>query len=117
MTELTRPLKTAQHADADIFTALAHPVRRAMLDQLTEGERPVAQLAGRFGMTRPAISQHLRILREVGVVSEQRHGRQRYYRLHPERLYEVQAWLQKYDRFWQKKLEMLGEYLEETHEQ
>jgi DNA-binding transcriptional ArsR family regulator len=117
MAELTKSLKTAQHADADIFTAIAHPVRRAILDRLTEGEKPVAQLAGRFGMTRPAISQHLRILREVGVVSEERHGRQHYYRLHPERLYEVQAWMQKYDRFWQRKLETLGEYLEETREE
>jgi DNA-binding transcriptional ArsR family regulator len=117
VTELTKSLKTTQRADADIFTAIAHPVRRAILDRLIEGERPVAQLAGRSGMTRPAISQHLRILREVGLVSEERHGRQRYYRLHPERLYEAQEWMQKYDRFWQRKLQTLGEYLEETHEE
>lgn len=105
MTGLTKSLKTAQRADADIFTAIAHPVRRAILDRLTEGEKPVAQLALRFGMTRPAISQHLRILREVGLVSEERHGRQRHYRLRPERLYEVKVWMQKYDRFWQRKLQ------------
>ncbi len=104
--------KTVQHADADIFTAIAHPVRRQILDRLTEGETSVSRLAEPFGMTRPAISQHLRILREVGLVTEERHGREHHYRLHPERLYEVQAWMQKYQRFWLNRLEALGGYLE-----
>lgn len=106
--------KTVQHADADIFTAIAHPVRRQILDRLVGGEESVTELAQPFGMTRPAISQHLRILREVGLVTEQRHGRERHYRLQPERLYEVRAWMQKYDHFWRNRLAALNEYLEQS---
>ncbi|MFL5629239.1 MAG: ArsR/SmtB family transcription factor [Ktedonobacteraceae bacterium] len=106
--------KTVQHADADIFTAIAHPVRRQILDQLVRGEESVHELAQPFGMTRPAISQHLRILREVGLVTEQRQGRERRYRLQPERLYEVRAWMQKYDHFWRNRLGALNEYLEQS---
>jgi DNA-binding transcriptional ArsR family regulator len=105
--------KTVQHADADIFTAIAHPIRRQILDRLVSGEESVARLAEPYDLSRPAISQHLRILREVGLVSEQRHGRERRYRLRPERLYEVRAWMQKYDRFWGKRLTALGDYLED----
>ncbi len=107
--------KTVQHADADIFTAIAHPVRRQILDQLVGGEQSVTRLAEPFGMSRPAISQHLRVLRDVGLVAEQRHGRERQYRLQPERLYEVRAWMQKYERFWRHHLAALGEYLEGTN--
>jgi DNA-binding transcriptional ArsR family regulator len=106
--------KTVQHADADIFTAIAHPVRRQILDRLVAGEESVTELAQPFGMTRPAISQHLRILREVGLVTEQRHGRERHYRLQPERLYEVHAWMQKYDHFWRNHLAALNDYLEQS---
>ena len=106
--------KTVQHADADIFTAIAHPVRRQILDQLLGGEQSVTRLAEPFGMSRPAISQHLRVLRDVGLVAEQRHGRERQYRLQPERLYEVRAWMQKYERFWRSHLATLGDYLEGT---
>ena len=108
--------KTVQHADADIFTALAHPVRRQILDRLIGGEESVTQLAEPFDMTRPAISQHLRILKDVGLVTEQRHGREHYYCLQPQRLSEVRDWLQKYDRFWRQHLANLGAYLERTNE-
>jgi len=107
--------KTAQHADADIFTAIAHPVRRQILDQLVDGEQSVTRLAEPFGMSRPAISQHLRVLRDVGLVAEQRRGRERQYRLQPERLYEARAWMQKYERFWRHHLAALGDYLEGSH--
>lgn len=108
--------KTVQRADTDIFTALAHPVRRQILDHLVTGEESVTQLAAPFDMTRPAISQHLRILKDVGLVTEERHGREHYYRLQPQRLSEVRDWLQKYNRFWRNHLADLGAYLERTHE-
>ena len=108
--------KTVQYADADIFTAIAHPVRREILDRLVGGEESVAQIAAPFGMTRPAISQHLRILKDVGLVAEERHGRERLYRLQPQRLSEVRNWLAKYDHFWRSHLADLGAYLERTHE-
>ena len=108
--------KTVQRADTDIFTALAHPVRRQILDHLVTGEESVTQLAAPFDMTRPAISQHLRILKDVGLVTEERHGREHYYRLQPQRLSEVRDWLQKYNRFWRNHLADLGTYLERTNE-
>lgn len=108
--------KTVQHADADVFAALAHPVRRQILDRLAVEEESVTQLAAPFEMTRPAISQHLRILKDVGLVVEERHGREHYYRLQPQRLIEVRDWLRKYDHFWRSHLSDLGEYLERNHE-
>lgn len=108
--------KTVQHADADIFTALAHPVRRQILDQLARGDESVTHLAAPFEMTRPAISQHLRVLKDVGLVTEERQGREHYYRLQPQRLFEVHEWLQKYDHFWRGHLADLGAYLERTNQ-
>lgn len=73
-------------ANADIFQAIADPTRRALLDQLRQGEQPVKQLAQPFDMFLPAISQHLQVLCDVGLVNHQRVGRQRLYRLNPEPL-------------------------------
>ncbi len=63
-------------------------------------------------MTRPAVSQHLRILHEAGLVTEQKVGRERFYRLRPEGLQQVSAWVQHYERFWAKRLAALGEHLD-----
>jgi DNA-binding transcriptional ArsR family regulator len=110
--------KNVQHTDADVFTAIAHPVRRQLLDMLTQKEQSVTELAEPFAkhMSRPAISQHLRILLYTGLLSESRQGRERRYRLHAERLYEVQRWLVAYQRFWQNRLDALGQYLEGQEE-
>lgn len=105
--------KAIGHANADVFTAIAHPVRRRLLDMLATNEQSVKDLADPFAQSRPAISQHLRILLDVGLVSESRKGRERHYQLHAERLSEVRQWLHQYERFWQKRLEALGTYLEE----
>jgi DNA-binding transcriptional ArsR family regulator len=110
MTETTR---AAPRGEGDVFSALAHPVRRQLLDLLVEGERPVTWLAEPFRMSRPAVSQHLRLLLDAGIVAERRAGRERRYQLRPERLYEVQEWLRKYERFWAGRLEALGKYLED----
>jgi DNA-binding transcriptional ArsR family regulator len=111
---MPRIAKTVQHASADVFTAIAHPVRRQLLDLLLAGERPVNQLAERFNTTRPAISQHLRILLDAGLVAEQRSGRERRYRLQANRLREVEAWLGQYEQFWSQKLDALGAYFART---
>jgi len=105
------PNKTAQHADNDVFTAIAHPVRRQILDQLSDGDLTVKGLAAQFDISRPAISQHLAILLEVGLVSLREEGRENFYHLEPERLREVEAWVRRYERFWSRKLDRLGEYL------
>lgn len=106
--------ESIEQAQSDVFTAIAHPVRRQILDRLAEGEESVSHLAEPFGMSRPAVSQHLRVLRDAGLVAEERYGRERRYRLQPERLYEVHAWMRRYDRFWQTRLASLGAYLDRT---
>ncbi len=98
---------------ADVFAAIAHPLRRQILDMLVTGEQPVKQLAAPFDVSRPAVSQHLRILLDAGLVSERRDGRERLYRLQPEHLRTVQAWLSTYERFWRDNLIALGDYLEQ----
>lgn len=109
------PSKTTQHAAADVFTAIAHPVRRQILDMLVPGEQTVGQLAEPFvqnqDMTRPAVSQHLGILLESGLVEREKRGREQYYRLRPENLNEVRDWLRRYEHFWSDKLDALGDYL------
>ena len=95
----------------DVFGAISHPARRHMLDLLTESERPVGDIAAHFAMSRPAVSQHLRILLDSGLVTEQRYGRQRRYRLVPERLGPVRDWIALYERFWDDRLMRLQSLL------
>ncbi len=101
-------------ASADIFQAIADPTRRALLDRLRDGEQAVKQLAEPFEMSMPAISQHLQVLCEAGLVQVRKVGRQRLYRLNPEPLKEVSEWVNPYEQFWQEKLDALGKYLEEN---
>lgn len=100
-------------ASADVFQAIGDPTRRALLDRLQQGEQPVKQLAEPFAISLPAISQHLQVLCEVGLVTQQRSGRQRLYRLNPTPLKQVSDWVSQYEQFWATKLDALGEYLEE----
>ena len=82
-----------------------------MLDLLAEAERPVGFLAAHFDMRRPAVSQHLRILLDAGLVKERRHGRERRYRLVPKRLAPVRDWLAHYEQFWDDRLLRLQKQL------
>src|SRR3954454_7700769 len=101
------------HAHSDVFLAIAHPARRAILDDLRRGELPVSALAEPHDMTLPAVSQQLRVLRRAGLVTERRQGRQRYYRLTPEPLEEVHHWMRRYEKFWTTRLRKLGKYLDQ----
>ncbi len=101
---------TTKH-EPDIFGAIAHPARRQMLDLLVDADRSVNAIAGHFAMSRPAVSQHLRILLDAGLVTEQRHGRERHYRLMPARLAAVRDWLAHYERFWDHHLQRLEQHL------
>jgi len=103
--------RNAFRPGADVFHAIGDPTRRRLLDALGRGARPVNELARPFAMSRPAVSQHLRILRDAGLVTTRRSGRERYYRLRAARLREVYDWVAHYERFWKKGLEALGEYL------
>ena len=96
----------------DVFGVLAHPVRRQLLERLAGGEQRVTDLAGPVTVSRSAVSQHLRLMRSVGVVTERRSGRERYYRLERDRLGEVESWLVRIDRFWERSLRRLGKHLD-----
>lgn len=95
----------------DVFEAISHPARRRMLDLLVEADRSVNAIAGHFEMSRPAVSQHLRILLDAGLVTEERHGRERRYRLVPDRLAPVREWMANYERFWDERLQRLQKLL------
>ncbi|MBN3931818.1 helix-turn-helix transcriptional regulator [Streptomyces verrucosisporus] len=84
-----------------LFSALANPTRREVLRLLrVKGPQPVQRLADHFDMRRPSLSEHLKVLREAGLVSERRRGRERHYRLEAGPLSEVRHWLGPYERFW-----------------
>jgi DNA-binding transcriptional ArsR family regulator len=106
LTYIDGMVKTADRKP-DVFGAISHPARRRMLDLLLESDRSVNTIAGHFRMSRPAVSQHLRVLLDAGVVAEQRHGRERRYRLLPARLVPVRQWIARYERFWDDRLQRL----------
>jgi DNA-binding transcriptional ArsR family regulator len=101
----------------DVFHAIAHPARRAILVTLTSGEHAASELAAPFHMTFAAISQHLRVLEEADLVSVRREGRQRLYRLDPRPLREVVGWVDEFAAFFGQRLDALGEYLDRKHGQ
>lgn len=82
-----------------------------MLDLLAVEDRSVNTIAGHFQMSRPAVSQHLRVLLNSGLVTEQRHGRERRYHFIPERLSTVREWIAQYERFWDDRLGRLQKLL------
>jgi DNA-binding transcriptional ArsR family regulator len=84
--------------------AIADPIRRRLLELVRDDELPAGALAERFDVSRPAVSRHLRVLREAGLVVERREGRQRFYRANPEPLAELRDWL---DRYWAGRLSAL----------
>jgi DNA-binding transcriptional ArsR family regulator len=100
-------------AHSDVFHAIADPTRRAILDQLRAGPIAVNNIAAGFDQSRPAISKHLRVLRDASLVVEEKKGRKRIYRLRPEPLNDVIDWIEGYRRFWQSNLDNLKQYLEE----
>lgn len=98
--------------DVDVFSALANPVRRQILVQLRRGPRKVNDLAGAFDLGRPAVSEHLQMLRKARLVREEPCGRERYYHLDPRPLAEVDAWLEAFGRYWKERLSDLEELLD-----
>jgi len=101
----------AADQERDVFGAISHPARRRMLDLLVDSDHSVNVLAGHFQMSRPAVSQHLRILLDAGLVTEQRYGRERRYHLIPSRLSPVRDWVAQYERFWDERLQKLQDFL------
>ena len=98
----------------DVFRAVSDPTRRQMLELLGVGERTADELAQPFDMSQPAVSQHLRVLRDAGLVNVRKEGRHRVYSLDPQPLREVFDWAHYFEGFWRKKLSALGRELDRT---
>lgn len=101
----------------DTFLALADPTRRHIIESLAAGELAFGDLAEKFDMSRPAVSQHLKVLREAGIVSARADAQRRIYRLSDHGLDEVEAWLGKVRAFWTQRLDKLEELLAEGNQQ
>jgi len=100
-------------ADDLVFSALANPVRRRLLELLADGPRTAGSLADEFALSRPAVSEHLGVLRRAELVREQPSGRERHYHLTPAPLVEVGQWLHPFERYWRERLRSLADLLEE----
>jgi DNA-binding transcriptional ArsR family regulator len=98
------------------FTVLAEPNRRRILDELVLGERTVGELVERLSLSQPAVSKHLRVLRDAQLVSSRIDKQHRRYRLQPAPLAEIDDWLEPYRLYWANQLEALQAYLEEEQE-
>jgi DNA-binding transcriptional ArsR family regulator len=90
---------------------IAEPSRRMILDELLEGELPVADLVARLELSQPAVSKHLRVLRDAGLVAVRPDGQRRLYRLNPEPLIELDNWLEPYRQMWRDSLDNLERHL------
>lgn len=107
--------RTATTADA--FNAIGEPRRRQIVDLLASGERPVNDVVVALRIPQPQVSKHLKVLKEVGLVSARHDGRQRMYRLNGERLKPVYDWVKTHERTWTERLDRLGEYLDQLQKE
>lgn len=104
-----------QDNDLDVtFAALADPTRRAILARLATGDASVGELAEPFAMSLPAVSKHLGVLEEAGLLTRQKDGRVRRCHLEPEPMRHAAQWIEQYRQFWESQLDSLARYLEET---
>lgn len=100
-------------SDDAVFLALANPVRRRLLEILAEGPRAAGDLAEQFDLSRPAVAEHLRMLRDASLVSDEQVGRQRRYHLTAKPLSQVDDWLHPFEHFWRARLRSLSAIAEE----
>jgi DNA-binding transcriptional ArsR family regulator len=98
---------------ASTFDVVAEPQRRRILDLLLARERPVGQLVTQLGLSQPAVSKHLRVLRDAGLVEARQEAQRRVYMVRAERLREIDDWLKPYRRMWARSLDGLGRHLDE----
>lgn len=97
--------------DTDPFRAIADPNRRRILDLIREDDAAVGELADHIGISQPAVSQHLGILKSAGLVTARKEGRHSFYRADAVRLSEVADWIAQYEAFWEDRLDRLGQHL------
>jgi DNA-binding transcriptional ArsR family regulator len=102
-------------AEIDVFSALASPVRREILVRLRGGPRAVTDLASGFEIGRPAVSEHLQVLRKARLVREEPRGRERYYHLDPRPLADAELWLKAFTSYWTERMDALENVLDEEH--
>src|SRR3954462_10989894 len=96
------------------FAALADPTRRRILAQLAQGDRCVTRLARRYGMSLPAVSNHLRVLEKAGLLRRRRYGRVHEMQLQAKPLKQAAQWVEENRKFWEGSLDRLAEYLEKA---
>jgi DNA-binding transcriptional ArsR family regulator len=99
-----------------VFEVIAEPNRRAILSLLAASEQPVGEIQRRLGMPQPAVSKHLRVLRDAGFVQATVDAQRRLYRLRPEPLQELDAWLAPFRRFWSAHIDALERHLDRMDE-
>ena len=105
-------MRPEEQADR-VFSALGNGTRRALLGlMVTDGERPVAELAEHFAISRPSVSEHLKVLKDAGLVAERKLGRQRLYRVEPEPLLAARRWFDIYEQFWTERMSKLRQVLD-----
>ena len=95
------------------FAALADPTRRAIVARLAEGEAGVLDVARPFPISQPAVSKHLKVLEEAGLITRHRDAQRRLCRLHPERLRQLSDWVGSYRQYWEASFSRLDDYLDE----
>ncbi|PZO78684.1 MAG: transcriptional regulator [Mesorhizobium amorphae] len=100
-------------SESEIFKALADPNRRTMLERLGAGERTAGELRSDFAISQPAVSQHLAVLREAGLIRERRAGRHVHYSLAPDGMAPLHDWLARTRAFWPDRIEALRGLLRE----
>ncbi|MAY63039.1 MAG: transcriptional regulator [Rhizobiales bacterium] len=93
--------------ESDLFRALADPMRRTLIDRLKAGERNATELRDGLGISQPAVSQHIAVLRGAGLIDERREGRSVHYRIRPEGFRPLVDWLTRYEAFWPARIDRL----------
>ena len=104
----------AMPAEIAVLEAIAEPTRQRILDAVRVGERSVGELVEKVGMHQPGVSRHLKVLRDAGLVEVRRDAQRRLYRLRPEPLMELDAWLEPYRAEWTARLDSLARHLQRT---
>ena len=101
----------------DVFQAIADPHRRAIIGLLANQKLTINAVAEHFRISRPAVSKHIKILQECGLVVVRRHGRERHCEVRLDKLNEVSDWVEKYQKVWEQRLDRLDEYLNDLQKE
>lgn len=99
----------------DVFQAIADPVRRDIIDLLSKDKLTANRVAEKFDVSRPAISKHLKILQECGLVQAEQKGRERYFQIKPSELVPAFMWIDQYRKLWEDRLDVFEEYVNELN--